>query len=92
MDIEQIDNELSYLRLKQKIIVRLKQFITNTPPREREFFYKVLELLSQKYSDTYILQLINRNSEDSSVLVNLSSNINNYNNPPLFEDLLYFFT
>ena len=53
MNYLQIDKELHLWGLKIKLIMSLKYYLINTSKIERSCFYRVLDLLKQKYSDEF---------------------------------------
>jgi hypothetical protein len=96
MDKSQIHQELKILGLKNKLRITLKYFLFNTPQNELSCFYRILDLLKQKYTNTNDLNFIEQgirsniqNNNISYTISNISSYINNYNNLHLLEDLLY---
>jgi hypothetical protein len=96
MENSQIDKELHLIRLKIKLLITLKYYFTNTNQTELSFFYRILDLLKQKYNDAndfnFIEQGIRCNLQNynnlTSVISYISSYIINYNNESLLKDLL----
>ena len=97
MDKAQINKELELLGLKNKLLITLKHYLFNTHQMELSCFYRILDLLKQKYTDTndfnfveqgirYNLQNYNNNLEFA--ISNMSSYIYNCNNEYLLKDLL----
>jgi hypothetical protein len=97
MNIREIDKELELWGLKIKLIMSLKYYLINTSNTELCCFYRVLDLLKQKYSDTndfnFIEQGIRCNIQNYSNTIinainNISSYIHNCNNEDLLKDIL----
>jgi len=95
MDKTLICQELKLLGLKNKLRIALKYFLFNTPQNELSCFYRILDLLKQKYTNVddfnFIEQGIRSNLHNNILyaISNISSYMNNYNNLHLLEDLLY---
>lgn len=97
-----MNHELKLLGLKNKLRITMKYFLINTPQTELSCFYKILELLKQKYPDTDDTQFINnirihidnnnnKNNITHATISNVALTINNCkhcNNLELLEDLL----
>jgi hypothetical protein len=96
MDKAQINKELELLGLKNKLLITLKYYLFNTPQMELSCFYRILELLKQKYTDTndfnFVEQGIRCNLQNYNnlklAISNMSSYIYNCNNEYLLKDLL----
>ena len=95
MNVQQIDKELQLWGLKIKLIMTLKYYLINASSSELSCFYKVLDLLKQKYSDdfNFIEQGIRCNIQNcnNTIIIainNISSYINNSKNEPLLKDIL----
>ena len=97
MNIQVIDNELKLWGLKIKLIMSLKYYLINSSNTELSCFYRVLDLLKQKYSDTndfnFLEQGIRCNIQNYSNTIinainNISSYIHNCNNEDLLKDIL----
>uniref|UniRef100_A0A6C0IWU1 Uncharacterized protein n=1 Tax=viral metagenome TaxID=1070528 RepID=A0A6C0IWU1_9ZZZZ len=97
MDRTQINKELELLGLKNKLLITLKYYLFNTPQMELSCFYRILELLKQKYTDAndfnFVEQGIRRNLQNYNnnlplAISNISSYIYNCNNEYLLKDLL----
>ena len=97
MDKAQINKELELLGLKNKLLITLKYYLFNTPQMELSCFYRILELLKQKYTDANDFNFLeqgircnlqNYNNNLKSAISNMSSYIYNNNNEYLLRDLL----
>ncbi len=97
MNIQEIDKELELWGLKIKLIMSLKYYLINTSNTELTCFYRVLDLLKQKYGDAndlnFIEQGIRCNIQNYSNTIinainNISSYIHNCNNNALLKDIL----
>lgn len=97
MNIQQIDKELKLWGLKIKLIMSLKYYLINSSNTELSCFYRVLDLLKQKYSDmndfNFLEQGIRCNIQNYSNTIidainNISSYIHNCNNEDLLKDIL----
>ena len=97
MDKAQINKELELLGLKNKLLIALKYYLFNTPQLELSCFYRILELLKQKYTDTNDFNFVeqgircniqNYNNNLPLAISNISSYIYNCNNEYLLKDLL----
>lgn len=97
MNIQVIDNELKLWGLKIKLIMSLKYYLINSSNTELSCFYRVLDLLKQKYSDmndfNFLEQGIRCNIQNYSNTIidainNISSYIHNCNNEDLMKDIL----
>jgi hypothetical protein len=97
MDRTQINKELELLGLKNKLLITLKYYLFNTPQMELSCFYRILELLKQKYTDTNDFNFVeqgircnlqNYNNNLKLAISNMSSYIYNCNNEYLLKDLL----
>ena len=97
MDITQINKEIELFSLKIKLITRLKCYLFNTSQTDLQCFYRILDLLKQKYTDiddsNFIEQgirhcLQNYHNNVSTAISNISTYIYNYNNGYLLNDLL----
>lgn len=97
MDNIHIDKELKLLGLKNKLLITLKYYLFNTSQTELSCFYRILELLKQKYTDAndfnFIEQGIRSNIQSYHIpltlsISNMSSYIYNNNNENLLRDLL----
>jgi hypothetical protein len=97
MDKAQINKELELLGLKNKTLITLKFYLFNTPKMELSCFYRILELLKQKYTDTNDFNFVeqgirsnlqNYNNNLKLAISNMSSYIYNCNNEYLLKDLL----
>jgi hypothetical protein len=97
MDKAQINKELELLGLKNKTLITLKFYLFNTPQMELSCFYRILELLKQKYTDTNDFNFVeqgirsnlqNYNNNLKLAISNMSSYIYNCNNEYLLKDLL----
>ena len=97
MNIQVIDKELKLWGLKIKLIMSLKYYLINSSNTELSCFYRVLDLLKQKYSDTndlnFLEQGIRCNIQNYSNTIinainNISSYIHNCNNEDLLKDIL----
>ena len=97
MNIQHIDKELQLWALKIKLIMSLKYYLINTSNTELSCFYRVLDLLKEKYSDAndfnFIEQGIRCNIQNYSNTIinainNISSYIHNCNNESLLIDIL----
>jgi len=97
MNNTHIDKELRLLGLKNKLLITLKYYLFNTPQMDLSCFYRILELLKQKYTDTNDFNFIeqgircnlqNYNNKLLLAISNMSSYIYNYNNENLLKDLL----
>jgi len=97
MNIQVIDKELQLWSLKIKLIMSLKYYLINTSNTELSCFYRVLDLLKEKYSDTndfnFLEQGIRCNLQNYSNTIinainNISSYIHNCNNEDLLKDIL----
>jgi hypothetical protein len=97
MDKAQINKELELLGLKNKLLITLKYYLFNTPQIKLSCFYRILELLKQKYTDANDFNFVeqgircnlqNYNNNLSLAISNISSYIYNCNNEYLLKDLL----
>jgi hypothetical protein len=94
MNNTQINRELELLSLKNKLRITLKYYLLNTPQNEYSCFYRILELLKQKYTNVNDLNFIdqgirnNIQNYNNLTLSNIASYIYNYNNEYLLKDLL----
>jgi len=97
MDRTQINKELELLGLKNKLLITLKYYLFNTPQMELSCFYRILELLKQKYTDANDFNFVeqgircnlqNYNNNLKLAISNMSSYIYNCNNEYLLNDLL----
>ena len=97
MNIQEIDKELKLWGLKIKLIMSLKYYLINSSNTELSCFYRVLDLLKQKYSDmndfNFLEQGIRCNIQNYSNTIidainNISSYIHNCNNEDLMKDIL----
>ena len=97
MDRTQINKELEFLGLKNKLLITLKYYLFNTPQMELSCFYRILELLKQKYTDANDFNFLeqgircnlqNYNNNLPLAISNISSYIYNCNNEYLLKDLL----
>jgi hypothetical protein len=94
MNNTQINSELELLCLKNKLRITLKYYLLNTPQNEYSCFYRILELLKQKYTNVNDLNFIdqgirnNIQNYNNLTLSNIASYIYNYNNEYLLKDLL----
>jgi hypothetical protein len=97
MNIQEIDKGLQLWSLKIKLIMSLKYYLINTSNTELSCFYRVLDLLKQKYNDTndfnFLEQGIRTNIQNNSNTIitainNISSYIHNCNNELLLKDIL----
>jgi len=97
MDRKQINKELELLGLKNKLLITLKYYLFNTPQMELSCFYRILELLKQKYTDVNDFNFVeqgircnlqNYNNNFKLAISNMSSYIYNCNNEYLLKDLL----
>ena len=97
MDKAQINKELELFGLKNKLLITLKYYLFNTPQMELSCFYRILELLKQKYTDANDFNFLeqgircnlqNYNNNLKSAISNMSSYIYNNNNEYLLRDLL----
>lgn len=95
MNSQQIDKELHLWGLKIKLIMSLKYYLINTSKIELSCFYRVLDLLKQKYSDEFNFleqgircNINNYNNTIINAINNISSYIHNCNNEPLMKDIL----
>ena len=83
MNIQVIDKELKLWGLKIKLIMSLKYYLINSSNTELSCFYRVLDLLKQKYSDTndlnFLEQGIRCNIQNySNTIINAINNISSY--------------
>ncbi len=93
-----IDKELRLFGLKNKLLITMKYYLCNIQETELFFFYKILDLLKQKYTETYDLNFIDNgilhnfqsynNNNSTIILLNMTSHIYNCNNENLLQDLL----
>ena len=97
MDNTRIDKELELFSLKIKLLSTLKCYLNNTLQSEIQFFYRILDLLKQKYTDTddcnFVEQGIRNHLQNyrnnlPRAISDISSYIYNYNNGYLLNDLL----
>lgn len=96
MDKTQINKELELLSLKNKLLITLKYYLFNMHQMELSCFYRILDLLKQKYTDTndfnFVEHGIRCNLQNYNnlnlVISNISSYIFNCNNENLLKDLL----
>jgi len=96
MDKAQINKELELLGLKNKLLITLKYYLFNIHQTELSCFYRILDLLKQKYTDTndfnFVEQGIRCNLQNYNnlnlAISNISSYIFNFNNENLLKDLL----
>ena len=72
----QITNELELMRLKIKLSSTLKYYVLNSNHQEMNLFYRVLELLKQKYvNDANVYNFL-----EQGIRCNLQNNNNRMNN------------
>lgn len=97
MNMTQIDKELSLLGLKNKLLITLKYYLFNTPQMELSCFYRILDLLKQKYTDANDFNFVeqgircnlqNYNNKLPLAISNMSSYIYNCNNERMLKDML----
>jgi hypothetical protein len=95
MNNQQIDKELQLCGLKIKLIMSLKYYLINTSCSELSCFYKVLDLLKQKYSNYFNFleqgircNIQNNNNTIINAINNISSHINSCDNENLLKDIL----
>jgi hypothetical protein len=96
MNEVQINNELQLLGLKNKLLITLRYYLLNINNIGLLFFYRILELLKQKYPSrddfNFIEQGIRCNITNCNniliTLSNLSGPIYNCNNKNLLNELL----
>jgi hypothetical protein len=97
MDNKRIDKEIELFGLKIKLLSTLKRYLNNTTQSEIQFFYRILDLLKQKYIDTddcnFVEEGIRNHLENyrnnlPRAISDISSYIYNYNNGYLLNDLL----
>ena len=97
MNKTQINKELELLGLKNKLLITLKYYLINIQQTDLSCFYRILDLLKQKYTDTNDLNFVeqgircclqNYNNNLSFAISNMSSYIYNNNNEHLLRDLL----
>lgn len=97
METTRINKELKFVGLKNKLMITLKYYLINTPQTNLSCFYRILDLLKLKYTETndlnFIEQGIRSNLQNygnnlQTALSNISSYIFNCNNEPLLRDLL----
>jgi hypothetical protein len=94
-----IDEELKLWSLKNKLIISLKNYLINANSKtELNCFYRILDLLKEKYVDDYnfiengIICNINNIFQNNTTFFNsindISSHIFNCNNKKLLKDIL----
>jgi hypothetical protein len=96
MEHIQINKELQMLGLKNKLIITLRFYLLNIHKTSFSFFYRILELLKQKYSTfddfNFIEQGIRCNITNCvnihTSISNISGYIYNCTNEKLLKDLL----
>ncbi len=95
MNIQQIDKELHLWSLKIKLITSLKYYLINSSHIELSCFYRVLDLLKQKYNDEFNFleqgircNIQNNNNTIINVINNISPYVHNCNNELLLKDIL----
>jgi hypothetical protein len=97
MDNTRIDKELELFSLKIKLLSTLKCYLNNTLQSEIHFFYRILDLLKQKYTDTNDCNFVEQGIRNHlqtyrnnlpRAISDISSYIYNYNNGYLLNDLL----
>jgi hypothetical protein len=97
MNIQQIDKELQLLTLIIKLLKSLKHYLINTSQTEMQCFYRVLDLLKEKYNNTSDINFIEQgirtniqNHQDTIInnIKNISRFVYNYDNEPLLKDVL----
>lgn len=96
MDKTQINKELELLSLKNKLLITLKYYLFNMHQMELSCFYRILDLLKQKYTDTNDFNFVEhgircnlQNYNNLNLAIsNISSYIFNCNNENLLKDLL----
>jgi hypothetical protein len=99
MNENQITNDLELMRLKIKFSHVLKSYVLNSNSAEMNLFYKVLELLKQKYINDAIIynfleqgirsNLQNNNNNRIDNISKISSYIYNCSNSQVLNELLY---
>jgi hypothetical protein len=98
MNENQITNDLELMRLKIKFSHVLKSYVLNSNSAEMNLFYRVLELLKQKYMNDAIIynfleqgirsNLQNNNNRMDNIS-NISSFISGFSNSQVLNELLY---
>lgn len=98
MDNMQITNDLELMRLKIKLSSTLKYYVLNSNHQEMNLFYRVLELLKQKYiNDANVYNFLeqgirgnlqNNNNNRMNNISNISSYISNCSNVSVMNELL----
>jgi len=97
MNIAIINKELILLGLKNKLLITLKFYLLNISQTELFCFYRILDLLKQKYTDSNDLNFVdqgircnlqNYNKNLNLAISNMSSYIYNCNNENMLKDLL----
>ena len=94
IDIMDPNKELQLLGLKTKLLITLKNYLTNMHTIGLSFFYRILEILKQKYSNTDDFSFIEQlrcnvsNSNISQSFSTISSHVYTCNNENLLKDLL----
>ncbi len=99
MDNKQITNDLELMRLKIKLSSTLKYYVLNSTHDEMNLFYRVLELLKQKYmNDTNVYNFLeqgirgNLQNNNNNIMINISkisSSISGFSNSQVLNELLY---
>lgn len=95
----QITNELELMRLKIKLSSTLKYYVLNSTHDEMNLFYRVLELLKQKYmNDPNVYNFLeqgirgnlqnNNNNNRMNNISNISSYISNCSNVSVMNELI----
>ena len=91
MNMELINNELALFGLKNKLIIILKFYFLNISQSELLSFYRILQLLKQKYPDSNDVDFVENircNIRNNLQISTITSYIYNYNNDSLLKDLL----
>ena len=97
MDISLINKDLELFSLKIKLLRALKCYLNITSQSEIQFFYRILDLLKQKYTDiddfNFVEQGIRNHIQTyhnnlPRAVSDISIYIYNYNNSYLLNDLL----
>jgi len=92
IDIMDPNKELQLLGLKTKLLITLKNYLTNMHTIGLLFFYRILEILKHKYSDDFnFIEQIRCNVTNTNILQfisTISSNVYTCNNENLLKDLL----
>jgi hypothetical protein len=98
MDPANINRELELQHLKNKLLMTLKYYLHNIPQPNFSCFYKILELLKQKYTNAYDFNFLeqgiqshiqNNHNNVTLAITNMSSSIYVYNNEHVLKDLLH---